>query len=75
MYFEGKDLDFIKNEKIVLGNELKGNLMDTMKKDVNFLKMHNLMDYSILIVISEGRIFDEQHKKYNNKRFNRGFWK
>ena len=74
-YFVGKDLDFVQNEKIILGNELKNNLMDTIKKDVKFLKTHNLMDYSMLIVISEGRIYDEQHKKYNNKRFNRAFWK
>lgn len=53
--FVGKDLDFLEKEDIVMDAETKADIIETIRKDVNFLKMVKMMDYSLLLVISKAK--------------------
>lgn len=48
-----KDLDL--QQKIYVGSDNKDQLMKQLKKDVNFLAEHNIMDYSLLLGIHDHR--------------------
>jgi len=47
-----KDLDFLEREvKIDIGEEKAAMFLDQLKKDTDFLKQHQVMDYSLLVGI------------------------
>lgn len=49
-----KDNDFVNmGEKIYMGDEQKNELFEIVKKDVEYLEKHNLIDYSLLVGIHD----------------------
>ena len=60
-----KDNDFVKDGvKIIIGEEAKGKLMETINADVDFLAKHDIMDYSLLLGIHDTRLVRKHSSKH-----------
>lgn len=64
-----KDLNFLESDDlfIMIQQNIKESLIDNISKDAYFLKSNNIMDYSLLYVIGEGR-FSRIKKQCNGYR-------
>ena len=62
-----KDNDFTQeNTKLHIGEQARLNVLEKLKKDVNFLSSLNIMDYSLLVGIHDGDVIDSSDNEDEN---------
>ena len=63
-HFIKKDKDWI-NDRYKIDNKLCDNILENIEKDIHFLKIHNIMDYSLVISVNTipcNKYFDREYK-------------
>ena len=65
-----KDNDFVKDgTKVVIGDEAKERLMETLTADVEFLMKLQMMDYSLLLGVHDCEQAEQDHLEHPERKY------